>query len=104
MEKFYFVADTVDGKIKEFPLELWLNCDKIKLIGLSEVRNYNGNECIQVLKILLVYYEGQLLGTRAYKTLDSFIQARKNICYKVFCNFLVNGCYMMINNCQTEYQ
>lgn len=104
MAKFSFVADTIDGKIEEFPRTFFLDCDKMRPIGTSDVRNYNGNECIQVMKVFLVYYEGQLFGTRAYKSMDAFVQARKDICFKVSCNFLVNGCYMLINNCQTQYQ
>ncbi len=72
MGKFSLVADTVDGKIKEFPQTFYLDCDKMKPIGTEKVRNYNGNECIQVMEVFLVYYEGQLFGTRAYKSMDEF--------------------------------
>lgn len=104
MAKFYFVADTIDGKIKDFPPSFWLECDLIQYIGFQDVRNYNGNECIQVMRVLLVYYQGQLLGTRTYKTQEEFNQARKDICYKVYCEFLVNGCNMVLNDCEFQYQ
>jgi hypothetical protein len=104
MAKFYFVADTIDGKIKDFPPSFWLECDEMKYIGFQDVRNYNGNECIQVMRVLVVYYQGQLLGTRRYKTQEEFNQERKGICYKVYCEFLVNGCNMVLNDCEFQYQ
>lgn len=104
MAKVSFVADTIDGKIEQFPQLFFLECDLMKPVGLSEVRNYNGNECIQVMKVFLVYYEGQLFGTRAYKSMDEFIKARKGICFKVFCEILVNGCDMTMNGCSFVYQ
>lgn len=95
---FKFTADTIDGKIQEFPQQFQLHCGKIKPIGLQTVRDYNGNECIQAMNVFLIYYEGQLFGNKCYTSFAGFMQELKAVCYG-FGNLQVNGCNFQVNGC-----
>lgn len=95
--QFTFVADTVDGKIQEFPQKYYLDCGRMSPQGTSIVRNFDGNECIQAMSVFLVYYDGHLFGSRCYKSMDDFVQARKARCFTDY--LLLNGCGLELNDC-----
>lgn len=95
---FKFTAHTIDGKIQEFPQQFQLRCDFIKPLGNEIVRQYNGSECIQAMKVFLIYYEGQVLGNKCYTSHSGFIQELRAICHG-FGNLQVNGCDLRLNDC-----
>lgn len=100
MAKFTFVADTIDGKIQQFPTTFFFDCELMQPQGEVIVREYDGNECIVAMPVFSVYYDGRLFGTKAYKSMNEFVRARQAICFGIKCRFLVNGCNMVINGCE----
>lgn len=95
---FSFVANTIDGKIQEFPKQFFLRCNLVRPIGNSIVRQYNGTECIVSMKVFLIYYEGQLFGSTGYQTFDEFNAFLRSQCNDQ-CGVTINGCYALINGC-----
>lgn len=89
MATFKFTADTIDGVIQQSPQLFYLNCNKVKPIGASVVRTFNGNECIQSMKVFLVLYDGKLLGNKCHTTFTEFIDFLKAVCYSDY--LLLNG-------------
>lgn len=95
---FKFTADTIDGKIQDHPKQFQLHCDLVKPIGIQVVRDYNGSECIQAMKVFLIMYGGQLLGNKCYGSFESFFQELKSVCYGIGA-IQVNDCYLKVNGC-----
>lgn len=94
---FKFIAETIDGVIQEFPKEFYLRCEQVIPIGASQVRNYNGTECIQVMNVFLVQYNGQLLGNTCIKDKSQFVQFFNARCRWDY--ILLNGCNLQLNGC-----
>lgn len=110
---FIFLADTVDGKILEFPKVFSLRCDLVKPLGCDIVRQYTKTECIVAKKVFLIYYAGQVFGSTQFTGVFQFTQYMNNAC-KIVCapaivtrnNCLVQryGCNVTIfNNCSGGY-
>lgn len=98
---FIFSADTVDGKILEFPEVFYLQCDKITPLGVDIIRQYNKTECIVAKKVFLIYYAGQVFGSTQFCNLTQFVLYLNNAC-RVFCTppFLqINGCNLQRYGC-----
>lgn len=96
---FKFIADTIDGQIQQSPKLFYLRCDEVKPIGNSVVRQFDGNECINAMKVYLVYYRGQLLGSKGYQTAEHFFNFMQSECKE--CGVTINGCLITINGCFT---
>lgn len=94
---FKFTADTINGVIQQHPQQFHLRCSKVKPIGLSIVRTFNGNECIQAMKVFLILYDGKLMGNKCYTTYDEFMQALKNTCFTDY--IMINGCNLQLDGC-----
>ena len=97
---FSFTADTIDGKIQQFPKQFYLRCGQVTPIGAQTVRQYTGTECIQAMNVFVIYYNGQLLGSKCFRDVLQFLQYFKSVCEYNY--FLLNGCYMTINGCQVS--
>jgi hypothetical protein len=99
-----FTADTIDGQILEFPEKFDLRCSLIQLIGAQTVRNYTGTECIEAMNVFVIYYCGQLLGSKCWKDSRSFFKWMKSRCenagFRNVCidtkPLLINGCVMQL--------
>lgn len=101
---FIFTANTIDGKILEFPQIFYLRCNLVTPLGCDIVRQYNGNECIVARKVFQVMYQGQLLGSSQFKDLSSFLLYRNNQCNPVAnCDIIYNGCNLVYNGCSLAY-
>lgn len=95
-----FTARTIDGVIQEFPETFNLICGRITPVGDSIVRNYNGSECILAVKVFLIYYGGQSLGSTDFNSADQFINyvnAGCQVCDREYLK--MNGCYALVNGC-----
>ena len=110
---FTFLADTVDGKILEFPNAYTLRCELVKPLGVDIIRQYSKTECIVAKKVFLIYYAGQTFGSTQFTGVLQFVQYLNNAC-KIFCappfvqvngcNLQWNGCNVIIyNKCQSGY-
>lgn len=95
---FKFTAHTINGVIQHNPQQFILQCNKIKPIGESIVRTFDGNECIQAMKCFLIIYEGKLLGNKCYTSFDNFMQALRCVCFSDG-YLLVNGCNLQLDGC-----
>lgn len=98
---FQFIADTIDGKILQFPETMQLRCDLVVPLYQSIVRQFDGNECIVARKVYLIYYEGQVFGTRQFATMDQFVNYRNANCglENRGCNMTYFGCGITYNGC-----
>ena len=94
---FKYTADTIDGVIQEFPKQFYLRCGQVQIIGPSQVRNYNGTECIQVMNVFLVLYNGQLLGNVCHKTKSGFLNFLRSVCNVDYLG--INGGRLELNGC-----
>lgn len=102
---FKFTANTIDGKILEFPQIVNLRCDMVKPLGNEVIRQFNGNECIVAKKVYLVFYDGHVYGTTQFNSLDSFLLYRNANC-KPFCKlpyFTLNNCFFTLGGCQIQF-
>lgn len=95
------IAETVNGTIKPFPIEVFVTCGQLKPIGIEVVRNYDGNECILAKRVYLVYHNGDVLGTTQFKTLDEFLSYQKEVCVpdSNYCDFYIDGCQVVFGDC-----
>lgn len=99
---FQFIADTIDGKILQFPETMQLRCDLVVPLYQSIVRQFDGNECIVARKVYLIYYEGQVFGTREFATMDEFVNYRNANCIiaeSPGCNITYSGCQVTFDGC-----
>lgn len=94
---FKFTADTIDGKIQEFPQQFELRCDLVKPLGKEVVRQHNGSECIQAMKVFLIYYNGQAFGNRCHESMAEFVTFLRSVCYTDYLG--LNGNRMTLNGC-----
>lgn len=98
---FIFLADTIDGKILEFPKVFYLRCEWAKPLGVDIIRQYNKTECIVAKKVFLIYYAGQVFGSVQFTGVIQFIQYMNNSC-RVFCTppiLQINGCLLQRYGC-----
>src|SRR5579872_3751959 len=95
---FIFLADTVDGKILEFPKVYYLRCDLVKPLGCDIIRQYTKTECIVAKKVFLIYYAGQVFGSTQFIGVAQFVQYMNNAC-RVFCVPPL----VQINNCLLQW-
>ena len=98
---FIFSADTVDGKILEFPKIFTLRCDWTKPLGVDIIRRYSKTECIVAKKVFLIYYQGQTFGSTQFTGVLQFVNYMNNSC-RVFCTppfVQINGCNLQWNGC-----
>lgn len=91
---FIFLADTVDGKILEFPKVYNLRCEWAKPLGVDIIRQYTKTECIIAKKVFLIYYAGQVFGSTQFTGVAQFVLYMNNAC-RVFCTPAI----VTINNC-----
>lgn len=99
-----FLADTVDGKILEFPKKFYLRCGMIQQLGVQVVRNYTGTECIEAITVFLIYYNGQVLGSKCWNSKRDFMRYYQAVCQgdglKNVCidnrPLQINGCWIKI--------
>jgi hypothetical protein len=98
---FTFIADTVDGKILEFPIPYTLRCELVKPLGVDILRKYNKTECIVAKKVFLIYYAGQTFGSTQFTGVVQFVNFLNNAC-RVFCTppfVQINNCLLQWNGC-----
>jgi len=91
---FEFVANTLDGKILEFPLPVQMRCDLVIPLYQDIVKAYDKSECIVARKVYLVSYVGHLYGTFDFTTLEEFVEYRDSKCV---CRLSYNGCIITFN-------
>lgn len=97
-----FTADTIDGKILEFPQQFALRCGFIQQIGVQVVRNYTGTECIEAISVFLIYYNGQLLGSKCWGSKQSFFKYYRRVCQGGG-NICINNKPIFINGCKVSF-
>lgn len=96
---FIFLADTVDGKILEFPKVYYLRCDQVQPLGCDIIRQYTKTQCILAKKVFLIYYQGQVFGSTQFTGVQQFVQYVNNVC-----TFFCIPSLITINNCNlTRY-
>lgn len=104
---FPFIADTIDGKILEFPKLFYLQCEWVKPLGLQIVRQYSKTQCIVAKKVFQIYYQGQVFGSSQFSSVMQFDQYLNNVC-RYFCTpayVTINKCNLQRNGCNvTIYQ
>lgn len=92
-----FVATTIDGRILEFPQRLYFKCDLVIPLYQQVVRQYDGNECINAIRVYMVSYGGHLYGTKDFTNMVDFLSYRNTSCKTKFCcDLIFNGCYVTI--------
>lgn len=102
---FIFLADTVDGKILEFPEVFHLKCDLVKPLGVDIIRQYSKTECIVAKKVFLIYYAGQVFGSTQFTNVGQFVMYLNNVC-RIFCTppfVQINGCNLQRNGCNVTF-
>lgn len=102
---FIFLADTVDGKILEFPKIFYLRCDLVQPLGCDIIRQYTKTECIVAKKVFLVYYGGQVFGSTQFTGVAQFVLYVNNSC-RVFCTpalVTINNCLLQRNGCNVSF-
>lgn len=70
---FEFVANTLDGRILEFPLPVQMRCDMVIPLYEDIVKAYDKSECIVARKVYLVSYGGHLYGTFDFSSMEDFV-------------------------------
>lgn len=103
-QTFKFTADTIDGKIQEFPQTFDLRCVRVKPLGVDIVRQYNKTQCIVAKKVFLIYYEGQVFGSTQFSSVVQFVQYVNNSC-RSFCvpaYLTIDNCYLDLNGCHVR--
>lgn len=104
---FPFLADTIDGKILEFPKLFYLECDLVKPLGLQIIRQYTKTECIKAKKVFQIYYNGQVFGSTQFTSVMQFVNYLNSVCVQ-FCTpalLMVNNCNLEVDGCNlTIYQ
>lgn len=95
------IIETINGRITNSPETLYAQCGQIKPLGIEVVRNFDGNECIVAKRVYLVYYNGDVLGTTQFKTLDEFLSYQKEACVpdSNYCDFYIDGCQVVFGDC-----
>ena len=102
---FQFTASTINGAILQFPQLFYLRCNLVIPIKRDIVRQFDGNECIVARKVFLVMYQGQLLGSTDFCSMDEFLNYRNASCFPKppCCGILYNGCYLTFNGQKIGY-
>lgn len=101
-----FIAQTINGHIEEFPKSFDLWSDQVIPVGDSIVREFNGNECIRNIKVFLIFYGGQSLGTTQFDNADDFIAYLNASTVTPACpsTYLeIGGCFALVGGCQLLY-
>jgi hypothetical protein len=101
---FTFIADTIDGKIQEFPVAQNLRCGLVKPLGCDIVKQFNKTQCIVAKKVFLIYYAGQVFGSTQFTSVAQFILYMNNAC-RVFCTpafFTIDNCKLKLNGCYVQ--
>lgn len=101
---FTFIADTINGKIQEFPVAQNLKCSCAKPLGVDIIRQFNKTECIVAKKVFLIYCDGDVFGSTQFSSVAQFIMYLNNAC-REFCtpaNITINKCYLILNGCQVK--
>jgi hypothetical protein len=101
---FVFIADTIDGKILEFPKPFYLQCDLVKPLGVDIIRQYTKTECILAKKVFLIYYAGQVFGSTQFTGVAQFVLYLNSVCQPVCAPALItiNGCLLQRNGCNVS--
>lgn len=96
---FLFTANTLDGKILEFPLPVNMRCDLVVPLYQDIVRDYDKDFCIVARKVYLVSYGGHVYGTLDFTTMQQFVDYRNVSCglQQGCCFITFNGCYITFN-------
>lgn len=103
---FIFLADTINGKILEFPKVFHLRCELVKPLGVDIIRQYSKTECIVAKKVFLLYYAGDVFGSTQFTGVLQFVQYMNNACKPPFCTPVtvqINGCNLQRNGCDVTY-
>lgn len=101
---FVFLADTVNGKILEFPKTFYFRCDLVKPLGVDIIRQYTKTECIVAKKVFLLYYAGDTFGSTQFTGVAQFVQYLNNAC-AYFCTpalIQINNCLLQRNGCNVS--
>lgn len=102
---FPFLADTIDGRILEFPKLFYLDCSLVKPLGLQIVRQYSKTQCIVAKKVFQIYYAGQVFGSTQFTSVMQFVAYLDSVCVSVCAPALVtiNNCNLERNGCNVTY-
>lgn len=99
-QTFQFTADTIDGKILEFPKIFDLQCACVKPLGTDIIKQFNKTECIVAKKVFLIYCDGQVFGSTQFTNVGQFIQYLNNACQpQLHCTLFLGGCQILFNGC-----
>jgi hypothetical protein len=102
---FTFIADTINGKIQEFPKAFNLICGDVKPLGCEVIRQFNKTECIVAKRVFLIYYGGDVFGSTQFTSIAQFILYMNNAC-RVFCTpafFTVDHCKLTLFGCDVKF-
>ena len=102
---FTFIADTIDGKIQEFPVAFDLRCEWAKPLGCDIVKQFNKNQCIVAKKVFLIYYAGQVFGSTQFTSVAQFVMYMNNSC-RIFCTpafFTIDNCKLSLYGCDVQF-
>lgn len=102
---FPFLADTIDGRILEFPKLFYLDCSLVKPLGLQIVRQYSKTQCIVAKKVFQIYYAGQVFGSIQFVSVMQFVSYLDSVCVSVCAPAFVtiNNCNLQRNGCNVTY-
>jgi hypothetical protein len=102
---FQFVADTVNGEIREFPQTFELKCDKVFPLGVDIVRDFDDNGCIIARKVFCIRHGTDIFGTMSIQSLQGWINYLNAVCpcCPKICYLIINGCYAQVNGCNLLY-
>lgn len=101
---FRFTANTLDGRILEFPLTVDMRCDLVIPLYQDIVKEYDKDECIVARKVYLVSYGGHLYGTFDFTTMEEFIEYRNRNCIEKECCYITfGGCYLTFNEVKITF-
>lgn len=98
---FTLSVKTINGEVKEHPVTISFNCNKVLPLGVMEVRYFDANYCIKVVRVFMIQQGTNLYGTQLFFTSDGFKQYFNTHCQcclvTTCCDVLYNGCYVTIN-------
>lgn len=101
---FTFIADTINGKIQEFPVAVNIRCELAKPLGCDIIKQFNKTECIVAKKVFLVYYAGDVFGSTQFNSVAQFVSYMNNAC-REFCTpayLTIDRCYLDLYGCHVQ--
>ena len=77
---FNFTAHTIDGELLDVPKIIPMDCDLVKPLNQTVVRQFDKQMCIVARKVYLVFYAGHVFGSTDFANTTEFMNYRNNEC------------------------